>query len=65
MNDALDDAEWAAERRHEVKKELAEALRAAGIENAPWQLENDVWVTGGLQEIMDFAQEWRSEIEEL
>lgn len=58
-----EDAYW--ERVAELKEGLAESLRAAGIAAHPWELEGDILVEGGLVAIIEWAQDWRSEIEEL
>lgn len=55
------------ERKAELVEELARELnRTPGIDEA-WESSavNDVYVAGRLSVIMEFAQLWRSEIEEL
>lgn len=53
------------ERQSEVKKELTEALKSVGVNAWPWELEDDILVEGPLSVIMEFCQDYRSEIEEL
>lgn len=59
------DEEMYWERISELKKELSESLRAAGIAAFPWEIEGDILVEGGLAAIIEWAKDWRSEIEEL
>lgn len=55
-----------AERFAEVKRDIANALAAAGVNYASaTDMENDVYVEGPLSVIYEVAREWRSEIEEL
>lgn len=54
-----------ADRISEVKSSLAEGLNHVGVAAFAHMLENDVFVEGPLTKIMEFCQEWRSEIEEL
>lgn len=66
----MTDEEWneqeeRAERISELKRELSAHLKAAGISAFPYELEGDVLVQGPLSTIMEFCQQWRSEIEEL
>lgn len=63
-----DEEEARADRIHELKKVLAESLNFFGDGNVsayPWELEGDIEVHGPLTEIIEWAQGWRSEIEEL
>lgn len=55
-----------AERIAEVKRDLAQSFELSVSGEADYsQMENDVWVEGPLSEIFEWAQDWRSEIEEL
>lgn len=59
------DEEMYWERISELKKEMAESLQVAGITALPWEIEGDILVEGGLAAIIEWAKDWRSEIEEL
>lgn len=66
-----DDEEYAlqeeeAERFSELKGELAESLNSIGSVSAhPYMLEREIFVQGPLSVIVEWAHDWRSEIEEL
>lgn len=61
-----DDTEGRADRIHDLKKTLSKSLEERTSTNAyPWQAEDDIYVEGYLSEIIEWAQDWRSEIEEL
>jgi len=61
-----DEEEGRAERLHELKRDLSASLNSFGsITALPWELEGDIEVHGPLSEIIEWAQDWRSEIEEL
>lgn len=54
------------ERIDEVKQMLADSIEAeTGVEADANQMDTDVYVSGGLSEIWEWAQAYRSEIEEL
>ena len=59
------DAEEHADRIHDLKEELGESLEDEGIIVEKWRVENDLHVTGELTTILNWAQGWRSELEEL
>lgn len=67
----MDDEEYRlqeeeAERISELKGELAESLNAIRSVSAhPYMLERDIFVHGPLSVLIEWAQDWRSEIEEL
>lgn len=63
MDYVEEEAYW--ERISELKEEMAESLQAIGIAAHPWELEGDILVEGGLAAIIEWAKDWRSEIEEL
>lgn len=55
-----------AERFSELKGGLAESLNAIQSVSAhPYELERDIFVQGPLSVIIEWAHDWRSEIEEL
>jgi len=55
-----------AERIHELKWMLASHLGlTTNAEADPGRLEWDLWIEGPLSEIVQWAYDWRSEIEEL
>lgn len=58
--------EEAAERISELKRDLSEELNLLSEVNAfPYELERDILVHGPLSVILEWAHDWRSEIEEL
>lgn len=55
-----------AERFSELKGGLADSLNAIrSVSGHPYMLERDIFVQGPLSVIIEWAREWRSEIEEL
>lgn len=53
-------------RIDDLKETLAEMLESHTSTNAdPFRGDTDVWVEGWLSEIVEWAADWRSEIEEL
>lgn len=60
-----DEAEERAERMGDLKRQLAVSLEGEGVSAYPWKTEGDIWVEGPLSVIVEWAREWRSEIDEL
>lgn len=61
-----EEPEARAERIYELKREISADLnRLGGVTAFPWKLENDIEVHGPLSQIIEWARDWRSEIEEL
>lgn len=55
-----------AERISELKRELsADLIRLDGVHAFPYEYERDILVQGPLSVILEWAHDWRSEIEEL
>lgn len=54
-----------AERIADLKRELSLSLEREGVSAFPWELGNDIYVSGPLSVIVEWARDWRSEIEEL
>lgn len=55
-----------AERVSELKRELSADLNGLdGVNAFPYELERDILVQGPLSVILEWAHDWRSEIEEL
>lgn len=55
-----------AERISDLKRELADNLNGVGGVTAfPYEYERDILVQGPLSVLIEWAHDWRSEIEEL
>lgn len=55
-----------AERIAELKRDISADLNGLdGVNAFPYELERDVFVQGPLSVILEWAHDWRSEIEEL
>lgn len=55
-----------AERMSELKRMLGDDLEAqTSVQVEKWQLEDDLYVSGPLSEIIEWGYAYRSEIEEL
>lgn len=66
VDEEYDEQEERAERMSELKSMLAGDLEAqTSVQVEKWQLEDDLYVSGPLSEIIEWAQAYRSEIEEL
>lgn len=52
-------------RIRELKTMLSRSLAQHGIKVDAWRLESDLYVAGPLSKFWKWAQDWRSEIEEL
>jgi len=60
------DTEEREDRIHDLKLQMGAELNALnGVACDPWRLREDLHVTGPLSVIIEWAQDWRSEIEEL
>ncbi len=60
------DTEEREDRIHELKLQMGAELNALdGVGCDPWRLKEDLYVVGPLSTIIEWAQGWRSEIEEL
>lgn len=54
-----------AERISELKEELGNSLEKEGVVVGKWMIEDDLYVSGSLTSILNWARGWRSELEEL
>lgn len=63
-DEEYDEREAEAERIIEVQGDLIDALKAAGVSFAD-AVDGDIYVEWYLSDLMEFCQQWRSEIEEL
>lgn len=63
-DEEYDEQEAEAERIDEVTADLIDALNAAGVQFAD-AVDGDIYVEWYLSDLMEFCQQWRSEIEEL
>ena len=61
-----DEEEGRQDRIHEIKFTLGPQLnQLPGVACDPWRLRDDLYVVGPLSKIIEWAQDYRSEIEEL
>lgn len=60
------DDEGRSDRIHDLKMQMGAELNAlTGVGCDPWRYADDLYVVGPLTAIIAWAQDWRSEIEEL
>lgn len=64
-DEEYDAQEEAAERIGSLKRGISDVLKEAGALAYPYQLENDIYVSGPLTVILEAVEGWRSELEEL
>lgn len=64
-DEEYDAQEEDAERIGSLKREISDVLKEAGVLAYPYQLENDIYVSGPLTVILEAVEGWRSELEEL
>lgn len=61
-----DEEEGRADRLHELRRDMGAELNALdGVGCDPWRIRDDLYVVGPLSVILEWAQGWRSELEEL